>query len=670
MWKVTLHAHDSETNVHQPPQLFWVKPGKMYKAGRVDCDVLIDDGSVSRHHLNLRATESPVAEDPPLLTLEDVSRYGTFLNKRRVQSQAETLLQDGDVITLGDGETKLIIGYSAKGMVEAGPAPGSRPTSHVGAGGADPSRAGPSQIEVLRARRNNLENGAPPPAAASKPDGPSPSGSTVTVDAEEYEKLKKDNASIYKQFLEMEKQHRVESKAKAELQALVALHNISLVSTNSDEATTKDLFHGMLHSAVEYLAEKNPKTASTVVEALVAQLPDALRENNTTAASHTLETLLALKARAVAGFDDAFVAGAGIESMLGLLADASAIEELQVLAGNMLSILTASIKALQRIRAWPGLAALRETHAAADASDPVAVLLTQVFEKVDNGPRDEISEYLESQLAQIVGLSQVKEQMRRMLKAIRLNERRRLAGVTVTAKADHHMVLIGNPGTGKTTVARLLAALFFKIGLISRDVFVEVSREDLVAGYIGQTAIQTKAVIQRAAGGVLFIDEAYRLSSGGKKDFGKEAIETLMTEMTRQNPGDERIIFIFAGYADEMTEFKSVNPGLSRRISYTFDFADYSVDELVQIVIQKVASKNFKLAPGVETELAPIISSAFSPTERSKHNGGLSSRLVDNAIEHLNMRLDLDSGSIDTLVTLTTDDFAQGAVKLKEAWWG
>ena len=623
-----------------------------------------------------------------------MSRYGTFLNKRRVPPEAETLLEDQDVITLGDGDTRMDISFEASGMSINEPETprvvknggGKRVISRgPGKGGNGP--AGPSQIEVLRARRNNMENadgasgGAGAGAGAGAGDGPS---GTVVVDAAEYEKLKKDNASIYKQFLEMEKQVKEVSKEKSELQAAVALHGISLVATNTDDATTKDMFHAMIENSIAYLAEKNPKSAAGVVDALAHQCTEFYRENNTSALAHTLETLMALKARGVPGYDASFVSGGGIEHLLAVLTDDQMLLELHVLGAHLLSIMSTSIKALQRVRAWTSLPAFRELYqdtsgSASSSNDTptgptgdaeVVSILAPVFEKVDNGPRDEISEYLETEFAKIVGLNQVKDQMRRMLKAIRLNERRRLAGVTVSAKQDHHMVLVGAPGTGKTSIARVLHAMLLKMGQLKKDVFIEVSREDLVAGYIGQTAIQTKAVIQKAAGGILFIDEAYRLSSGGKKDFGKEAIETLMTEMTRQCPGDDRIIFIFAGYAEEMSEFKAVNPGLSRRISYTFDFANYTVDELVQISIQKVAAKNFKLAPGVETQLAPIIESQFSVEERGKHNGGLAARLVDAAIENLNMRLDVDAGSIDTLVTLTLSDFAEGAVKLKESWWG
>lgn len=173
-----------------------------------------------------------------------------------------------------------------------------------------------------------------------------------------------------------------------------------------------------------------------------------------------------------------------------------------------------------------------------------------------------------------------------------------------------------------------------------------------------------------------------------------------MTEMTQDSK--ERVLFIFAGYVAEMADFRSgehasfvrafphweiyiVNPGLARRISHTFTFENYSIDELVMIILQKVIgqvcfvcfcearvttlTQNFKLAPGVENDLAQIINENFSETERGKHNGGLSQRLVDAAIEALNMRLELDSGSIDTLVTLTTADFEEGAAKLRAAWW-
>ena len=145
-----------------------------------------------------------------------------------------------------------------------------------------------------------------------------------------------------------------------------------------------------------------------------------------------------------------------------------------------------------------------------------------------------------------------------------------------------HMVFTGNPGTGKTTIARVIAKILFDIGIIHENKLIEVERKDLVGEYQGKTAIKTFDVIDKAMGGVLFIDEAYSLSpkTSGNSDFGDEAIATLIKAMEDHK---DQLVVIFAGYKDEMKTFIDSNPGIASRIGYTFDFKDYTPDELVKI---------------------------------------------------------------------------------------
>lgn len=637
------------------------------------------------------------AKDRDVLFVRDVSRYGTFLNKIRIPAQTDTSLEEGDVLTIGDGDTRMEIRWDAASApaeppggvlvpsaaranvpkvpadgngVRGGPARARRDENDAHAAGAGGPPA-PTQINNA-APGAARPPGAPAGAAAAAPVaacGPA-AGAGAAAAAEELAKVQRDLQALQRSFMDLERHNREALKEKSELQAKLSMIEIAANGRVLPERQLSELFHSMLESCACFLDRTNAKPAAGLVEALASQLQQLLRLDSQLALGQCLECLIALKARGVPGFDESFVSGGGVEALLSMMDRDDVPLELHSLGAMTLAIMASSIKALQRVRAWPGLEALRGKFGpATDATPEIAHKMRELFDKTDTGPRDEVSDYMERELSAIVGLGQVKEQMRRMLKAIRLNERRRLAGIEVTGQRSHNMVLIGNPGTGKTTVARLLAQLFYKIGLTKKDVFIEASREDLVAGYVGQTAIMTKAVVDRAQGGVLFIDEAYRLSQGGKKDFGKEAIETLMTEMTKQDSEDGGIIFIFAGYETEMSEFRTVNPGLARRIAYTFTFEDYSTDELVRIAVQKVAAKNFKLAPGVAGELASIITRHFSKDECAKHNGGLAARMVDAAVEHLNMRLDVDSGSIDTLVTLTAADFAEGAAKLRASWW-
>ena len=152
------------------------------------------------------------------------------------------------------------------------------------------------------------------------------------------------------------------------------------------------------------------------------------------------------------------------------------------------------------------------------------------------------------------------------------------------------MIFTGNPGTGKTTVARIIADIFRSLGFLSKGHLVEVSREDLVGGYVGQTAEKTKKIIEQAKGGILFIDEAYTLSRGGEQDFGKEAIDTLVKGMEDLR---KDLVIILAGYTKEMEEFMKKNSGLYSRFPYNIEFADYTSDELLEILNRMVKEKGF-----------------------------------------------------------------------------
>ena len=161
--------------------------------------------------------------------------------------------------------------------------------------------------------------------------------------------------------------------------------------------------------------------------------------------------------------------------------------------------------------------------------------------------------------------------------------------------ASLHVVFTGNPGTGKTTVARIIARLYGSIGLVSRGHLVEVSRADLVAGYVGQTALKVQAVVDRSVGGVLFIDEAYSLAQEGAGEFGAEAIAMLVKLMEDHR---DDLAVIVAGYPDEMRQFIDSNPGLRSRFTHYIDFPDYSPAELVQVFEGFAATAKVGIGPG------------------------------------------------------------------------
>ena len=197
------------------------------------------------------------------------------------------------------------------------------------------------------------------------------------------------------------------------------------------------------------------------------------------------------------------------------------------------------------------------------------------------------------ELDALVGLQSVKYMVRGLIAQQTVAKKRKAAGLPVM-QASPHLVFSGNPGTGKTTVARLVGRLYKDIGLLSKGHVVEVGRAELIGGYIGQTAIRTKNICEKALGGVLFIDEAYSLDVDGR-DYGQEAIETILTFMEEHRG---KIVVIVAGYPKEMEKFLDSNPGLRSRFDTAIQFDDYSVKELMQIFESLLVENQYDITDG------------------------------------------------------------------------
>ena len=224
----------------------------------------------------------------------------------------------------------------------------------------------------------------------------------------------------------------------------------------------------------------------------------------------------------------------------------------------------------------------------------------QVPDYEQNKTIDEIFEELDS----LVGLKKVKKMLRELVDLINLKEKSK--DILNIKSINLHMVFLGNPGTGKTTVARIVSKILYNLKYIKQDKLLEVTSKDLVAEYVGQTSIKTANVVQKALGGVLFIDEAYSLASGKGEgnSFNEEAVATLIQGMENNR---DNLVVIFAGYTKEMQDFLNLNSGIVSRIGYTVEFEDYTVDELWQIFNQMMTKAGFVVSKEAEEKVKKII---------------------------------------------------------------
>ena len=246
--------------------------------------------------------------------------------------------------------------------------------------------------------------------------------------------------------------------------------------------------------------------------------------------------------------------------------------------------------------------------------------------EAENIPEPEKIEDLQAELDSYIGLAGIKKEVKNLINMVRVHQMRQANGLPNT-DLSLHMVFSGNPGTGKTTVARIMARIYHSLGILSKGQLVEVDRSGLVAGYVGQTAIKTSKVIEKAMGGVLFIDEAYALNGGSDNDFGQEAIDTILKAMEDHR---DDLVVIVAGYEDLMEDFIHSNPGLESRFNRFLHFEDYSMDEMMDIFKMQCKKGCYQLQGEAEEAVKAFI--------QQENDGGISfgnARGVRNVFEKI-----------------------------------
>lgn len=262
-----------------------------------------------------------------------------------------------------------------------------------------------------------------------------------------------------------------------------------------------------------------------------------------------------------------------------------------------------------------------------------------------------------NELDSLIGLHSVKRLVREILAFVQI-QKKRARQQLATEHLVLHMIFKGNPGTGKTTVARIMGKIFRETGVLERGHLIEVERADLVGEYIGHTAQKTREQIRKALGGILFIDEAYSLARGGEKDFGKEAIDTLVKSMEDYR---DRFILILAGYSEEMNYFIQTNPGIRSRFPIHIDFPDYLPDELIQIAELMLKKREYKLDPWARNHLYTILTKHASNLDHNAGNARFVRNIIERAIRRQAVRLvDKENPTREELMLIRREDIGEG----------
>jgi SpoVK/Ycf46/Vps4 family AAA+-type ATPase len=292
------------------------------------------------------------------------------------------------------------------------------------------------------------------------------------------------------------------------------------------------------------------------------------------------------------------------------------------------------------------------------------IFKTKKAETPDISVDEEMLHEALDELNSLIGMTSVKEEVIELVKLVRFYKE---TGRDVLNKFSLHTVFTGNPGTGKTTVARIISKIYKSLGVLERGHCVETDRQGLVAGYVGQTALKTTEKINQAMGGVLFIDEAYALTQGHENDFGKEAVETVLKQME-----DKRGQFavIVAGYPDNMKQFLQANPGLASRFDITIKFEDYTVDELLEIAVAMFKNEHLNVDADALNHLKAYFDYLYQKRDKFFGNARTVRKVVLQAIKNQNLRMasiPKEQRTEEMIHTLTIDDVKEFNENLEAA---
>ena len=274
--------------------------------------------------------------------------------------------------------------------------------------------------------------------------------------------------------------------------------------------------------------------------------------------------------------------------------------------------------------------------------------------KVEEKDLKTLSE-LQHELEQLVGLKNVKEKVYDLIAYQHVQKLREQQGLHVS-KNTLHLAFTGNPGTGKTTVARIIGRIYKKLGLLSKGHFIEVSRTDLIAGYQGQTALKVKEVIERAKGGVLFIDEAYSITENDHRDsYGRECL-TELTKALEDYRND--LVVIVAGYTEPMDKFFESNPGLKSRFNTFIEFEDYNAEELEQILELMCKNNDYVLSESAKSKIKTVLEEKVSAKDNNFANARLSRNIYDDLVmSHARRVVIIKEPNREELTVIKSEDF-------------